>query len=48
MLGKLAAALAMSDCLAVYAPALGQIRLYDEALRAQLESDEPMCAFAVE
>ena len=44
-LGKLAAALAMSDCLAVYSPTLGQVRLYDEALRAQFESDEPMRAF---
>jgi hypothetical protein len=40
LLGRLAAALAMSDCLAVRAPALGAARAWDDGLRARLAAGE--------
>jgi uncharacterized protein YegJ (DUF2314 family) len=45
MLGKLVATLAMSDCLAVYAPAIGGLCVYEPNLIELLAGPNPVSAF---
>lgn len=45
VIGKLTAALADDDCLAIYAPATGQLNAFDEDVVRQLRGDRPLALF---
>src|SRR5262245_41366254 len=46
-IGKLTAALADDDCLAIFAPATGQLNNFDEETREQLRGDDPLELFEI-